>query len=151
MEKILRYRKAVIVNLSVETVPSCSWGTCLPVTDSPACKCSAATFSLRKDEAQTPNESRICAQLCLTHEALEQDRGSSFVVWECKTHTHKKSLMLSAAQNLKVSLKAFGFAAFDYIQPAPLLLHSSFWWFSWLTHSIHTSASLTSLGGCDPC
>lgn len=143
MEKILRYRKALIVNLSVETVPGCSWGTCLPVTDSPACKCSAATFSLRKDEAQTPNESRICAQLCLTHETLEQDRGSSFVVWECKTHTHThthKESYAQCTQNSKVTLEAFGFAAFDYIQPAPLLLHSSFWWFSWLTHGIHTSA-----------
>lgn len=105
-------------------VPGCGWGTCLPVTHSSGCKCSAAALSRRKDKAQPPNESWICAQLCLTHETLEQDRGSSFVVWECKTRTHTQSLMLRAAQDLKISLEAFGF---DYIQPAPLLPRSSFW------------------------
>jgi len=63
----------------------------------------------------------------------------------------KKGLTLSAAQELKVFLQTLGFAAFDYIQPAPPLPHSSFCWFSWLTVSIHTSASLASLSGCDLC
>lgn len=93
-------------------VPDCGWGTCLPVTHSTGCKCSAAALSRREDKAQPLNES--CAQLCLTHETLEQDRSSSFMVWECETYT--QSLMLMAAQDLKVSLEAFDF---DYHPTSP--------------------------------
>lgn len=115
----------------METVPGCSGGTFLPVAHSHGCKCRAGAFPLCKGKAEPPNlcSGTIHAQLCLTQGTLEQD-GAPALWYGNARHTYAKKnpkrVRVSAAQDLNVSSEAFGFPAFDSVQAAPPLLHSSF-------------------------